>query len=110
MESICKESDGIIVARGDLAVNSGAKYLYKNQNLIINTASKFKKPVWVATDVLSSLYYRKFPSRGDIIDVSVCCSDIRISGLVLNVPVLISDNFSDAICIIKKCEKIYTTA
>jgi pyruvate kinase len=70
LEDICRVSDGIIVARGDLAVETSLIDLPILQKKIINTASNYKIPVIVATEILNSMINSSSPTRVEIMDVA----------------------------------------
>jgi pyruvate kinase len=83
IEEITLASDLIMVARGDLGYNTDISRLYKIQHNIIKIANNLRKPVYVATDILSSLQYRRMPSRADIVDLNLL-KEQEIDGIILN--------------------------
>jgi pyruvate kinase len=70
LEGIVSNSDGIMVARGDLAVEIGIEKLPEAQIRIINISRAYGKPVILATQVLESMVSNVIPTRAEIIDVS----------------------------------------
>lgn len=68
IDEIINVSDAIMLARGDLAFAIDLKHFYKTQEEIIKKCNDCNKDLIIATDVLSSLGDRSFPSRSDIID------------------------------------------
>ncbi len=70
LEEIVKSSDGIMVARGDLAVEVGQSLLPSMQKKIIRMANQFKKPVITATQMLDSMVENPRPTRAEITDVA----------------------------------------
>ena len=80
---ITKTSDGIMVARGDLAFNVSLDKYKASQDMIISAAKDLNKPVYVATDILSSLQYRQVPSRADIIDLNLL-KECNVDGIILS--------------------------
>ncbi len=80
---ITKESDAIMVARGDLGFNISIDLFCATQNRIINVARDLNKPVYAATDILSSLQYRRVPSRADIIDLNIL-KECNVNGIIIS--------------------------
>jgi pyruvate kinase len=69
-EQICSLSDGIIVARGDLAVETSLEELAVLQKMLIMRASKFKIPIIVATQLLESMVQKDHPTRTEVTDTA----------------------------------------
>lgn len=67
---IVKESDAVMVARGDLGVETPLAQLPIRQKEIIATAHKFNKPVIVATQMLESMRHEPLPTRAEVSDVA----------------------------------------
>ncbi len=75
LKGIVKKSDGIMLARGDLALLNPYYKLFQILDDIIKVAKHYHKTVYMATDILQSLDCgRCIPSRSDIIDLSLACS------------------------------------
>ncbi|MGJ8455312.1 pyruvate kinase [Pseudothermotoga sp. U03pept] len=70
IEEICQNSDGIIIARGDLAVEIPIEQLPVAQKKILRVASKYGVPTVVATQILSSMTEDQLPTRPEVIDVA----------------------------------------
>ncbi len=70
LNQICKESDGIIVARGDLAVETSMEELPVIQKKVIETAASYGKPAIVATEILKSMMEKPYPSRAEVMDIA----------------------------------------
>ena len=69
LDEILKVSDGVIVARGDLGINSNVEKLPFYQKEILSKASSYQKIGLVSTDLLKSMVEDKTPSRGEILDI-----------------------------------------
>ena len=67
--AILDESDGIMVARGDLAVEAGFDRIPEMQKMLIRKANEKGKIVIVATQMLESMISNPFPERAEITDV-----------------------------------------
>lgn len=67
IDEIMKVADGLMIARGDLALSIPEEKLPKIQAMILNRASKI--PVIVATQVLSSMTDSPFPKRAELTDI-----------------------------------------
>lgn len=70
LEEIVKASDGIMVARGDLAVEAGAEIVPVMQRRIIALCRKHSKLVIVATQMMGSMVDNPEPTRAEVSDVA----------------------------------------
>ncbi len=70
LEKIVKLSDGVMVARGDLAVEAGAEIVPVVQRRIIALCRKHGKLVIVATQMMGSMVDNPEPSRAEVSDVA----------------------------------------
>ena len=70
MEAIICESDGIMVARGDLGIEIDYHKLPIVQREIVNACRVEGKPVIIATHLLESMISSPVPTRAEISDVS----------------------------------------
>jgi len=72
LEEIIKESDGVMVARGDLALHIDFAEMGLVQKRILDLAKKHKKFSVVATGMIESLMDgNKVPSRAEVVDLTV---------------------------------------
>jgi pyruvate kinase len=70
LEDIVKASDGVMVARGDLAVEAGAEVVPIVQRRIIALCRKHGKLSIVATQMMASMVSSPEPSRAEVSDVA----------------------------------------
>lgn len=70
LESIVKASDGVMVARGDLAVEVGAEVVPVVQRKIIALCRKHGKLSIIATQMMASMVDNPEPSRAEVSDVA----------------------------------------
>jgi pyruvate kinase len=75
IDSIIEASDGIMVARGDLAAETPIEEVPVLQNRIINLARQANKPVIVATQMMDSMIHNPLPTRAEVTDVSTAILD-----------------------------------
>jgi len=69
LDSIIDESDGVVVARGDLGMNLGLEEVPSLQKRIVRKSREYGKPVIVATQLLESMIDNPVPTRAEVVDV-----------------------------------------
>jgi pyruvate kinase len=69
-ESIIREADGVMVARGDLGIEVPYEELPIIQRRIVKTCLHFGRPVIVATHMLESMIESPMPTRAEVTDVA----------------------------------------
>lgn len=70
LEDIIHLSDGVMVARGDLAVEVGQSHLAGLQKEIIKLSNRLGKPVITATQMLDSMVDNPRPTRAEVTDIA----------------------------------------
>jgi len=70
LERIVEASDGVMVARGDLAVEVGAEIVPIVQRRIIGLCQRYSKISIVATQMMASMVDSPEPTRAEVSDIS----------------------------------------
>ena len=69
-EDILAETDGVMIARGDLGLETPVSLLPLRQKQIITKCLAAGKPVIVATEMLGSMQHSPRPTRAEVTDVA----------------------------------------
>jgi pyruvate kinase len=70
IEAIIQEADVIMVARGDLAVETAPEVVPIEQRRIVGLCRNYAKPVIIATQMLASMVDSSEPTRAEVSDVA----------------------------------------
>jgi pyruvate kinase len=70
MEEIVQETDALIVARGDLAVETLPESVPVVQRQLVGMCNRYGKPVAIATQMLFSMTEAPAPTRAEVSDVA----------------------------------------
>ncbi len=70
LDEIVAAADGVMVARGDLGVETDIAGLAMAQKRIIALCSQVHKPVIIATQMLDSMQHSRLPTRAEVTDVA----------------------------------------
>jgi len=70
LEEIVQSSDGVMIARGDLAVETPTESVPIVQRQIIGLGRQYAKPTIVATQMLASMSEEPEPTRAEVSDVA----------------------------------------
>jgi len=70
LEEIMSEAGGVMVARGDLGVETDIAEIAITQKRIIEAATRMHKPVICATQMLDSMQRNRLPTRAEVADVT----------------------------------------
>lgn len=75
LDLVVQESDGVMVARGDLGVECPIQNVPVLQKRIVKTCRKYGRPVIVATQMLESMIVNPTPTRAEVSDVATAVFD-----------------------------------
>lgn len=70
LAEIVSAADGVMVARGDLGVETDIARLAVAQKEIVRAAKQHRRPVIVATQMLDSMQHSPLPTRAEVTDVA----------------------------------------
>lgn len=75
LEEIIKESDGLMVARGDLGIECPFETLPIIQHNAVRSCLRLGKPVIIATHMLESMISSPMPTRAEVSDVAIAIEE-----------------------------------
>ncbi len=75
LEAIIQETDGLMVARGDLGIECPFETLPIIQHRAVKTCLTLGKPVIIATHMLESMISSPMPTRAEVSDVAIAIEE-----------------------------------
>ena len=70
IEDLVAAADGVMIARGDLAIEIGEAEVPGVQKQIVKVATCLNKPVIIATQMMESMIHTQVPTRAEVSDVA----------------------------------------
>ena len=113
IDEIIKESDALMVARGDLGVEIPFQNVPLIQKSLINSARAHAKPIIVATQMMESMILSSSPTRAEVNDVANAVMDgadaVMLSGetSVGKYPIQVIRSMVDIVEEVEKFDGIY---
>lgn len=104
LDAIMEAADGVMVARGDLAVEVGQEEVPIIQRMIIQKARSIHKPVIVATQMLESMVKNAEPTRAEVNDVATAVLD-QVDAVMLSAESAHGDYPIEAVAMMEKIIK-----
>ncbi|OGN33547.1 MAG: hypothetical protein A3G51_02585 [Candidatus Yanofskybacteria bacterium RIFCSPLOWO2_12_FULL_43_11b] len=101
LDAIVKKTDLILIDRGDLSKEIPLTAIPMAQKMIMNTAKKYKKDVFVATNLLETMISSKKPTRAEVNDIANTILD-GAAGLALAAETAIGKYPLESIATLKK--------
>jgi pyruvate kinase len=83
LEAIVMETDSVMVARGDLGVETPLEQVPLHQKRMIETCLRYGKTVITATQMMASMEQNAFPTRAEVSDVANAILD-RTDAIMLS--------------------------
>jgi len=108
LSSIISEADGIIINRGTLKLNLTAPNLVYVQDYIIQKCKLAGKPVFLASQIASSMENNPMATHSEIADISLAVHQ-GVDGLVLSGETACGPFYKEAVELVSQvCVKIET--
>lgn len=94
------EISNVMLARGDLLINTDLTNFYMLHNLIIDKVNKTGKRLYIATGIIPTLSYRYMPTHSELIDLGKIIES-NPYGIILNADVAHGEYVDNAVNIIR---------
>ncbi len=113
IDEIIAESDGVMVARGDLGVEIPLEQVPMWQKRIVRKCNRVAKPVVVATQMMESMIDNRRPTRAEANDVANAVTDgadaVMLSGETASgkFPIEVIESMEKIIEIVESMDEVY---
>ena len=101
MEEIADAADGLLVDRGDLAVQTSLESLIVSQKRIVEAARVAAKPVIIATEMLQSMIENPTPTKAEVCDIGHAVLD-GASALMLSAETAVGKFAVEAVSVMRR--------
>ncbi|MEX0744200.1 MAG: pyruvate kinase [Phycisphaeraceae bacterium] len=105
LEGVVRESEGVMVARGDLGVEMDLAEVPVVQKRIIEMAHDHGKPVIVATQMLESMIHASSPTRAEVSDAANAVLD-GADALMLSGETAVGRHPTQAVAVLAKVARV----
>ncbi len=95
------QCSNIIIARGDLVLNTEYYNLLEMQKYIVSIARENGVEIIIATGILSSMVENDIPFQSDIIDIATIIG-LHVDGIVINYKLVQSKNIENVLDLVNK--------
>lgn len=101
LEEIIEASDGIMIDRGDLSVETSLESIALLQKHILRAAQREAKPAIVATQMLHSMIHCPVPTKAEVTDISNAVLD-GASAIMLSAETAIGEFPIEAVAVMRR--------
>jgi len=102
IKEITKNSDAVLIDRGDLSRYFPIESIPMVQKLILQNVKSLKKECYIATNLLESMLNNFYPTRAESNDI-YSCLELGAKGLVLAAETAIGKYPEECVNFINKC-------